>query len=442
MQRIRFLFCLAWLFALSEALSAAGWEETKIGVQPYVSFESFCAFYHFEPVPVPEEGSFEVSGPYGKLTFFPNSRDMRWNGRRVWLSFAFVRREDGRGFVSKLDVIKLFDPLLRRSEMAPRKPVLGVVIDAGHGGTDNGARSRAGILEKNVALDTAKRLKALLDAAEIPNMMTRTRDEFILLEERASLANKKPDWIFISLHYNSGPSHAHGVETYTLTPQYSSSTGDSGRPTVKDRIAENGNAQDTLNLVLADYMHQHLSKMHSPEGDRGLKRARFVVLRKIKIPGILVEGGFLSNPVDSKLISTGSYRQKVAQATFNAIRDYQKLMDSPLSQAPLSLRAVGKEPPAVPEKKAEPATPPVPAPAAPTPPAPAPAETPTTPSESPKPSGAAPVYQADPKVLLSKPVVIPRTAESSEEDKTHEKSGEGSSDSKPNKPDQATGTAP
>jgi len=408
MPFIRFYFLFFVLTASMARLDAEGWEEVKIGRQPYVTFESFCAFYQFESVAVPEKDPFEISSPYGKLQLTPNSRDMYWNGRRVWLSFAFVRDEAGNAFVSKLDVIKLFDPLLRRGEMAPRKKLEGVIIDAGHGGTDKGASNRAGTLEKNATLDTAKRLKVLLDTAGIPNKMTRSQDEFILLEERASIANKYPGWIFVSLHYNSGPPHAHGVETYSLTPQYSSSTGDSGRPTVKDRISEPGNAQDTLNLVLADYMHQEISKMHTREGDRGLKRARFVVLRNVTIPGVLVEGGFLSNSLDAKLISTGSYRQKMAQAVANAVQSYAKLMDSPLERAPLSFQPASKT--NNPKYEPTPTSVPVPTPTeAPEPVEPTPEAAPT-PAEAVKKS-AAPVSTEAPEVLLSKPVLAPRPAE-------------------------------
>jgi N-acetylmuramoyl-L-alanine amidase len=434
---------IVWLMALNR-LGAAGWEEVKIGSQPYVTFESFCAFYQFGHVSVPEKDPFEVSSAYGKLQFTPNSRDMLWNGRRVWLSFSFVRNDQGQGFISKLDVIKLFDPLLRRAEMAPRKKLEGVVIDAGHGGTDDGAKSRAGYFEKNATLDTSKRLKALLDADGIPNKMTRDKDEFILLEERASFANKNSGWVFVSLHYNSGPSHAHGVETYSLTPQYSSSTGDSGRPTVKDRISESGNSQDVLNLVLADYVHQQISKLHTNEGDRGLKRARFVVLRNVKIPGVLVEGGFLSNSVDAKLISTVAYRQKMAQAVATAIKNYAKLMASPLERAPMSLQATGStttKKPVTTSPSPVPSQTPTPTPTVSiTPSAPVPEPTPTalSPAEPvdsavPENKSPAPVSETAPQELLSKPVTAPRPSEPQKPE---------SSEKAPSNPDKTEPTPP
>ncbi|MDZ4787794.1 MAG: N-acetylmuramoyl-L-alanine amidase [Blastochloris sp.] len=403
-------FGLVLFFLGSTWVKAAGWEETKIGSQPYVTFESFCAFYQFTPAAIPEKDPFEMTGAYGKLQLTPGSRDARWNGRRIWLSFPFVVTAESRGFISKLDVIKLFDPLIRRKEMAPRRKLEGVIIDAGHGGTDNGASSRDGFFEKTGTLDTAKRLKALLDVAGIPNKMTRSQDEFILLEERASIANKNSGWIFVSLHYNSGPSHAHGVETYALTPQFSSSTGDSGRPTAKDRISENGNANDALNLILADSVHQEITRLHSAEGDRGLKRARFVVLRKVKIPGVLVEGGFLTHKIDARLISSGAYRQKIAQAVANAVQNYRMLMLSSVENAPTTIQPASKS---VPLPKDTPM------------PAVSPSPVPTTPLSQAKPVGIAlekrdpailptptripstPVSEASPQLLLSKPLVIP-----------------------------------
>lgn len=400
---------LALLGAGLESSDAAGWHEVKIGSQPYVTYESFCAFYQFDPKPISSTEPTVLTCSYGTLTLTAGSRDARWEGRRIWLSFPFVYDERGKGFISKLDVIKLFDPLIRRKEMAPRKKVLGVIIDPGHGGADNGATSRGGFNEKTGALDTARRLKTLLETAGIATKMTRNQDEFISLEERADLANQKPDWIFISLHYNSGPSHAHGIETYSLTPRYSSSTGDSGRPTAKDRINEDGNANDSLNLILADYIHQNIAELHSPEGDRGLKRARFVVLKKARIPAVLVEGGFLTNGVDARLIVSGIYRQKLAQAVANAVQSYIRLMNSPLEMAPTMLTPGVAQPLAKPSPTIAPTAAPTLEPSATPNPTAEPVATPIPDPEEKK--KISPVSLASPELLLRKAPVVPLPVE-------------------------------
>jgi N-acetylmuramoyl-L-alanine amidase len=318
------------------------WQETKINGRSCVTFASFCEFYEFNQIPVPERDAFTISSVYGSLTLKANSREAFFNGRQLWLSFPFIRDDQGNAYVPRLDVIKLFDPLLRRNEIAPRKKVLGVVIDPGHGGADHGTRSRANYYEKTAALDTAKRLQAILQARGIPTFMTRAEDVFITLEERCALANRHRDWIFVSLHYNEARPGAHGVETYCLTPQYAASTADGGNPRSSDREQQPGNQNDALNILLADYVQAEMTKLHSSQGDRGIKRARFVVLRDTEIPAILVEGGFLSNPVDAGLITTGAYRQKLAEAIARGVGNYLDLMTSPVGKAPTVLKPVDR----------------------------------------------------------------------------------------------------
>jgi N-acetylmuramoyl-L-alanine amidase len=196
--------------------------------------------------------------------------------------------------------------------------------------------------------------------------MTRTGDFFITLEERCALANNHRDWIFVSLHYNEAGPGANGVETYCLTPQYSSSTADGGDAKRGDREQQAGNKNDPLNMLLADYVHAEITKLHSAQGDRGIKRARFVVLRGTEIPSVLIEGGFLSNPVDARLITIGAYRQKLAESVARGIKNYMALMTRPPGKPPTVIKLETpkfREPTAVPQPPApKPEPPPVPAP--------------------------------------------------------------------------------
>gem|GEM_PF-83442 len=319
---------------LAGRLEAADWVEEKVGGLPCVTYESFCEFYKFTPVEISEKTPTPMKGVYGTLAFTGNARDASFNGRKFWMSYPFLKTANGRCYLSRLDVIKLLDPLLRRVEMAPRHPVKGVVIDPGHGGGDEGATSRNGYREKQATLDTALRLKAILSAQGIPTLMTRRSDVFIPLEERCDIANKCEDFIFISLHYNCGPSQAHGIETYSVTPQFASSTSDGSRQKRSDSEKQYGNHSDTLNILLADYIHREAIKVLSDESDRGLKRARFVVLRETSLPAVLLEGGFLSNSGDARQIVTAEYRQKLAEAVARGIKNYMALMNSPVGRSP------------------------------------------------------------------------------------------------------------
>ncbi|MDD5260662.1 MAG: N-acetylmuramoyl-L-alanine amidase [Methylacidiphilales bacterium] len=351
MSQFRILILLAVLIQPVFRARADDWKEAKVDGLPCVTFNSFCQFYEFTQAPVPDDKPFTIKGIYGTLTLRSGNREAGFNGRKVWLSYPFIKKDDGTCYVSRLDVIKLFDPLLRRAEVAPRHPVKGVIIDPGHGGTDEGAKSRSGNLEKNMTLDTAMRLKEILTGQGIPVRLTRNSDLYHLLEERADIANRNPDYIFVSLHYNCSTPSAHGIEIYSLTPQYASSTSDGSYQRRSDRERQLGNDKDQLNILLSDFVYQQALKLFPQDGDRGMKRARFVVLRETKIPAVLVEGGFLSNPSDARMIATPAYRQQLAEAVALGIKNYMALMNSPVGRAPLVIQQTVTKPPAKPAPK-------------------------------------------------------------------------------------------
>ena len=167
-----------------------------------------------------------------------------------------------------------------------------VVIDAGHGGHDTGARSRWAGLEKDAALDTALRLDPKLRAAGFRTVLTRGGDYFIPLSERTRISNSQENAIFVSLHYNCANNRsAQGVETYY-------------RSKPSQEIA----ARIQSSIVA-------LPKVAS----RGVKTANFWVLRRNEYPAVLVEGGFFSNPKEGARCAKPAYREALAWAIAGAI---------------------------------------------------------------------------------------------------------------------------
>jgi N-acetylmuramoyl-L-alanine amidase len=161
-----------------------------------------------------------------------------------------------------------------------------VVIDPGHGGFDRGGIPGQLVAEKMVALDTALRLQTILERAGLRTVMTRTTDIFVPLPTRAAIANAQRDAIFVSIHYNASPrSRAHGIETY---------------------------CEDSAGAPLAARIQRDILIQVSAE-NRGVKRAEYYVLRNCQIPAVLVECGFLTNPIEARLALTPSYRQHVAE---------------------------------------------------------------------------------------------------------------------------------
>ncbi|TFE68358.1 N-acetylmuramoyl-L-alanine amidase family protein [Methylacidiphilum caldifontis] len=316
MPLIRILL-LSLFFGLS-FLRAQQWHLASFGKSQYVPLEDFCRFYNFSSFDSSPTQDVHLSNGFTTLDFKPNTSVVFIDGVRHWLSFPIIERS-GEIWISRTDLSCLFEPILRPRMIQTERVYRGVVIDPGHGGSDKGAVSRKGT-EKNYALDTARRLAALLKAKGIPVVMTRNEDVFVPLEERVRIASFYPDFIFVSIHYNQAYGGGHGLETYALSPHGSPST-NSGRLYRTDYIPSLGNRTDPLNILLAHDIHCQIIRLHPGDSDmdRGLKRARFKVLRENMLPSVLVEGGFLSNSIESSLVDHSAYRQKLAEAIARGI---------------------------------------------------------------------------------------------------------------------------
>lgn len=315
------LLAAAWLLAWI-APAAAQWETVRFGNSTWVTFKSFCDFYGFRNQRNIGEKGIEISGNLGTLRFTRDSNEAFFNGGKVWMSFKLTEAPGGQLLLNQVDVARLWEPLLRPGRLRTLRPPRGVVIDAGHGGSDRGARGLRGLVEKDVTLDTARRLDAILKRKRIPTVMTRNSDVFVSLERRAAIAGQYRDYIFVSIHYNWGPRHASGVETFSLTPQYAPSTSGPQTVRISDTQRESGNRFDDANLLLCYLIHEEKRKLHPARNDRGIKRARFAVLRLAQVPAVLVEGGFVSNPNDAALIIDPNYRQRLAEAVARGIMNY------------------------------------------------------------------------------------------------------------------------
>lgn len=300
-------------------VSARDWTLIRHQGQEWVTLENVAQFYGFDGIQKAgnrqtlKNDRLQLEGRVG-------SRELMINGVKFILSHPLTSR-NGDLLVSRIDLAKLIEPVFRPQMVRNPEPVKTVILDPGHGGHDQGARSRVGN-EKIFNLDVAERTRRLLSQRGYRVEMTRTRDEFISLDERVKFANQFRNAIFVSIHFNAGGSQATGLETYTLAPRGVPSTAADG-PRVSDNQLCAGNMRDAENMVLATATHASLVSA-LPLPDRGIKRARFVVLRDIRIPGVLVECGFLSNPGEARLIASTAYRERVAIALARAIDNYQR----------------------------------------------------------------------------------------------------------------------
>ena len=316
MHRLLILFTV--LLGLVPAFGAQDWAVVKVEGRDYLTMDNIAEFYSLSTVRRKDREASAASG-VRSIRASIGSPDFFINNLKFILSYPAVER-DGKVCISRMDLVKLIEPVMRPSRIKNAEPIDTVVLDAGHGGHDNGAMSVYGA-EKAFALDVVLRAKALLQASGLKVVLTRGDDTFITLDERARIASKHARAIFIAVHFNAG-GYGTGVEAFTLAPRGVPSMMSDG-PHVSDLNECRGNARGAENIALATATHAALvvkTKMF----DRGLKRARFVVIRDITIPGVLIEGGFLTNPYDAKLIATAGYRQLLAQAILQAVDNYRR----------------------------------------------------------------------------------------------------------------------
>jgi len=311
------LICLLLLTA-TRLFGAGEWSLLKRDGRDYVTLDNVGQFYQLGPIQrtgnnlILNTGNRSLRGQVGSPEFYINNL-------KFVLSYP-VAEINGRPSISRMDLTKLLEPVLRPSRIQNFTKVDTVILDPGHGGQDNGATSLFGS-EKNYSLDVALRAREILKNSGFRVIMTRTTDRFVPLEERATIASRYPNALFISIHFNSSGNDASGVETYTLAPRGVPSMATDG-PALSDLIPCPGNQRDAENIALACAAHATLV-YNSSMFDRGIKRARFVVLRDNATPGVLIEGGFLSNSNDARRIATPMYRQQMATSILQAVQNYR-----------------------------------------------------------------------------------------------------------------------
>ncbi len=260
----------------------------------------------------------------GQLLAERDRRDIRLLGVQHWLSAPVVEAGGGL-WISSRDLLKTVDPVLRQGRSRTPSPVRLVVLDAGHGGSDTGTRGRRSV-EKTMTLDLARRVERYLEAAGLRVVLTRNSDKTLGLVERVALAESRRADLFISLHFNSGGS-AEGIETYCVPPAGAVSTANPFR-----RLFEHpepscaGNQHDEKNVWLAHCV-QRSALSATGAADRGVRRARFLVLRDAPCPAILIEGGFLSNRAEEQRILSADYRDKLARAIADGILGYKRTVE-------------------------------------------------------------------------------------------------------------------
>jgi len=218
-------------------------------------------------------------------------------------------------------------------------PKLKVVLDAGHGGEDGGAKGHKGLREKDAALSLAKALGRRLQEAGLEVAYTREDDTFIPLWERAKRANDQGADLFVSLHLNAASARAaKGSEVYFLSLSEGDqdaealadveNAGGEGAPppapdsvvaSILDDLAQKAFLEDSERLAVE--VQTQLNRLAGIK-ERGVKQARFVVLRSAAMPAVLVETAFISNPKEEQKLKDPAFVDQVAQAIARGVRGF------------------------------------------------------------------------------------------------------------------------
>ena len=232
----------------------------------------------------------------------------------AWLGFALI--------VASFLWLQLLPESRQAPTAVPSPPSpndgLGVVIiDPGHGGQDSGM-IRAGLLEKDLALDVARRLDRILQTKGIPTLLTRSGDSYISLAGRAATANREQSALFVSIHFDDAKPTATGVETYYAARRASSAPMiASWLPFLRPPEQENFESQSLAGLV----QESLVAKTHAV--NRGTRAEQFYVIANVKHPAVLIEGGFLTNNDDAAKLVTEDYREQLAAAVADGVIKYR-----------------------------------------------------------------------------------------------------------------------
>jgi N-acetylmuramoyl-L-alanine amidase len=212
--------------------------------------------------------------------------------------------------------------------LSPRSPSkhepFGVVVlDPGHGGQDSGAIV-GDVVEKDLTLDIAQRVDRLLQSQGLATVMTRVGDSYISLAERAALANRVPDCILVSIHFNEGnKTVSSGIETYYADHQITP-----GAPIISwlpflQKAASQMPNVESKNLAGCV---QEALVTRTRATDRGTKAEQFFVIANVHQPAVLIEGGFLTNKEDTAKLADFDYREGIAVAISEGIFRYRDLL--------------------------------------------------------------------------------------------------------------------
>jgi len=309
----RTFIVLIILFVTSNIFAASYVRYSKAYGRNYVYLPDVAKYYRMKSST--DKKKTILFSKYSLMTFVNNKKLCYINGIKVNLLFPTINNK-GYRCISNIDFFKTVDPILRHWALRKYKPRI-IVLDPGHGGKDQGA-SGSKLHEKDITLALAKKVAGLLKKIGYTVHLTRNSDVFIKLKDRTAMAKKYKANMFISIHANKAEKKAvSGIESFSMTPAGTSSTY-AQKPSLSSYP---GNKNDANNIALTYWIQRALIDK-TKAYDRGIKRARFMVLKEATCPSVLIETGFLSNSREERLLGTEAYQLKIARGIVQGILRY------------------------------------------------------------------------------------------------------------------------
>lgn len=312
------LFVNLGIFALPQAVAArdqSGFNYSIVSGRKYYRAYDIARYYRMK---LRKFGTYyEMTGAPGRMVFTPNKRYGSFNNIVINYDFVPVVQQ-GELYISSADFFNHVQVLLNVRSLRAIG-VKTILIDPGHGGNDQGAAG-ASYTEKALTLQVAKQLYRILSKMGYRVLMTRVNDRKLELSDRAKASNSIKADLFISIHMNAAKNrNVRGIETFALTASGSPSSG--GKQVQYNQYPGNSAANNSMFLA---WHVQNMLIRNTKAVDRGVKRARFVVLRETRCPSILVECGFISNRNEEYLLGNANYQEKLAQSIALGIYYYHR----------------------------------------------------------------------------------------------------------------------
>ncbi|MBI3852911.1 MAG: N-acetylmuramoyl-L-alanine amidase [Verrucomicrobia bacterium] len=301
-------------------------EHVHISGKEYVRLSDWARRNDFEIRWVKRDEIVQLTKGASRLGLTAESKLAQINGVNVYLSFPIVARNGGM-YLAQQDLQNTLQPVLFSPRNSAGAKIRTICLDPGHGGKDAGTRNGSQ-QEKKYTLLLAQEVRDQLNRAGLKATLTRTTDTLIDLPVRPDLARRRGADLFVSLHFNGANGSRNeikGIEVYCLTPAGASSTNARGEGGGAGPAP--GNRNNDKNMLLAYRLHKSLVRS-LPTEDRGVRRARFAVLREAEMPAVLIEGGYLSHPSESKKIYDPTYRRQMARAIVDGLMAYKQQVET------------------------------------------------------------------------------------------------------------------